>query len=250
MKNYISVNIILPNYNSSKFLEETIQSIINQDYSNWKLIIIDDCSDEKTKNILNNYKNHQKIKILYLQKNMGAGFCRNLGLRIANSRYTAFIDSDDKWSSNKISEQVNFMELNKFDFSYTNYTTFTEKDILREIKPPKIMNFNSFVKNTSICTSSMMISTKYARGHKFTKTKICEDYFYKCSLLKKLKKANCLNLSLTKYRIREDSMQSNKLQNIYWIWKINKKYNKFNFFKNFISIVLISIHSLKKYGFK
>ena len=72
MKNYISVNIILPNYNSSKFLEETIQSIINQDYSNWKLIIIDDCSDEKTKNILNNYKNHQKIKILYLQKKYGS----------------------------------------------------------------------------------------------------------------------------------------------------------------------------------
>ena len=250
MKDNIDVDIILPNYNSSKFLEETIQSIINQDFSNWKLTIIDDCSDEKTKKILNHYKGHQKIKILYLKKNMGTGFCRNLGLRFANSKYTAFIDSDDKWLTNKISMQINFMESNNFDFSYTNYTAFGEKYILREIKPLKIMTFNSFVKNTSICTSSMMISTKYARKYKFTKTKICEDYFYKCSLLKDLKKAYCLNTSLTDYRIRKGSMQSNKIKNLYWIWKINKNYNKFNFIRNFFSIVLISAHSFKKYGFK
>jgi len=250
MKNNINVDIILPNYNSSKFLNETIQSIISQDYSNWKLIIIDDCSNEQTKKELDHYKDHKKIRILYLKKNMGTGFCRNLGLRLANSQYTAFIDSDDKWRADKISKQINYMEVNNIHFSYTNYSTFKEKDILKEIKPPKIMDFDSFTKNTSICTSSMMISTKYAKKYKFTKTKICEDYFYKCSLLKELKKAFCLDLSLTNYRIRKGSMQSKKIKNFYWIWKINKYYNRFNFTKNFISLILISINSLKKYGFK
>ena len=250
MDNKSSVDIILPNYNSSKYLNETIQSIIDQDYSNWKLIIIDDCSEEQTKKELSHYKNHQKIKILHLKKNMGTGFCRNLGLRVANSQYIAFIDSDDKWRIDKLSKQINFMESNNINFSHTNYSTFKEKNILKEIKPSKIIDFNSFTKNTSICTSSMIISAKYAKKYKFTKTKICEDYFYKCSLLKELKKAYCLNLNLTNYRIRKNSMQSKKIRNIYWIWKINKYYNKFNFVKNLISLILISINSLKKYGFK
>ena len=79
---------------------------------------------------------------------------------------------------------------------------------------------------------------------------ICEDYFYKCLLLKKINYAFCLQSLLTKYRIRNNSLQSNRLRNIFWIWKINKKLNKLNFFQNLISIFFISINSLLKYGLK
>ena len=96
----------------------------------------------------------------------------------------------------------------------------------------------------------MVIKRKVLGNIKFTKTKICEDYYFKCRLLKKVKFAYCLNQYLTKYRIRKNSLQSNNLRNFYWIWKINKEFNKLNFLSNFISLFNISVNSLKKYGGK
>ena len=90
-----TVSIILPNYNSSEYITETIDSIINQTFKNWQLIIVDDHSDAKTKSILKNYNKNKKIKIYFLNKNKGAAYCRNLGVRKSKSDYLAFIDSDD-----------------------------------------------------------------------------------------------------------------------------------------------------------
>ena len=80
--------------------------------------------------------------------------------------------------------------------------------------------------------------------------KICEDFFFKCKLLKKVGYAFCLRQYLTSYRIRKNSLQSSNLKNFYWIWKINKKYNKLSILDNLISLLYISINSLKKYGGK
>ena len=85
LKNKNQIDIILPNYNSSKFLKQTLNSIIMQTYKNWKLIIIDDCSDNKTKNILKKYSKDKRIKIFWLKKNNGAGFCRNYGIKKSKS---------------------------------------------------------------------------------------------------------------------------------------------------------------------
>ena len=96
----------------------------------------------------------------------------------------------------------------------------------------------------------MIVTRKIAKGVKFTNTKICEDYFFKCRILKKIKFAYCVGKYLVKYRIRKNSLQSNKFRNLFWIWTINKKFNKLSFVENFISVVSISINSLKRYGFK
>jgi len=109
---------------------------------------------------------------------------------------------------------------------------------------------NTFVKNTSIATSTMIVRRLIAGKIKFLNTKICEDYYYKCQLLKKIGNAYCYPACLTEYQIRKDSLQSNRIRNLYWIWKINKSFNRFNFLKNLISIFFISLNSLKKYGFR
>jgi len=96
----------------------------------------------------------------------------------------------------------------------------------------------------------MIVKRKVAKGLKFTKTSICEDYYFKCKILKKIKYAYCLKSFLTRYRIRRNSMQSNMMKNFYWIWIINYKYNKFNFVQNLSSLLFITINSIKKYGFK
>ena len=251
--NLINVDIVLPNYNSNPFIEETLESIIEQSFKNWKLFIVDANSNIKTQEILKKYNNHPKIKIILLKKNKKAGFCRNLAIRGSNSEYISFIDSDDIWEKNKLLNQLNFMVKNKYNFSYTNYFAFHSGNLgnnLRKINAPKIFSFESFVRNTSIGTSTMIVKRSEIKNIKFSNTKICEDYFFKCQVLKKVSYAYCLQENLTKYRIRKGSLQSNKLRNFYWIWYINKNYNKFSFLKNFISILCISINSIKKYGFK
>jgi len=251
--NHISVDIVLPNYNSSSYIEETLNSIISQSFKNWKLIIVDDNSDEKTKHILKQYETNKKIKIIWLKKNKGAGFCRNFAIRNSKSEYVAFIDSDDIWDKEKLSKQLTFMIENKYYFTYTNYNSFryeNKKIDLKEIKPAKYFNFIKFIRDTSIATSTMIIKRSLIGNIKFTNTKICEDYFFKCQILKKVEKAHCLLENLMQYRIKKNSLQSNKLRNLYWIWYINKNYNRLNFFKNIISLLCISMNSLMKYGFK
>jgi teichuronic acid biosynthesis glycosyltransferase TuaG len=247
-KNKGYIDIILPNYNSSKFLKQTLKSVLEQTYKNWRLIIIDDFSDYKTTDILKNYIKDKRIKIFWLKKNKGAGFCRNYAIKKTKSPYVAFIDSDDIWKKTKLEKQINFMIKNNYLFTYTFYETFGEKKKI--ISPPLKFNFSSFIHNTSIATSTMMVKRSEIKNIKFTNTKICEDYFFKCKLLKKVNYAFCLNKFLTKYRIRKNSLQSNVLRNFFWIWKINKDYNKLNFLENFFSLLHITINSLKKYSGK
>ena len=111
MKNQVS--IILPNYNSSQTIMATVNSILKQSYSDWELIIVDDCSNHETKKILSKLKN-KKIKIFYLKKNRGAAYCRNFGIKKSNSNFLAFIDSDDLWYKNKLKLQINFMKTNNY----------------------------------------------------------------------------------------------------------------------------------------
>ena len=247
------VEIILPNYNSELYISETIDSVINQTFKNWKLTIVDGNSNDETQRILQNYIRHPNINVIRLKKNKRAGFCRNLAMRSSNSDYVAFIDSDDIWDREKLSKQLDFMIKNDYRFTYTNYLPFKsekKRQDLKEIKPENIFTYEKFIRNTSIATSTIIIKKSSIGNVKFSNTKICEDYFFKCQILKKVHYAYCLSKNLMKYRIRKGSLQSNKIRNLYWIWYINKNYNKMILFKNFWSIFCISINSIKKYGFK
>ena len=242
------VSIILPNFNSANYISSTINSIRKQSYKNWNLIIIDDCSNSKTREILNKFSNDKKIKFVWLKKNRGAAYCRNLAIKKSKSKYLAFIDSDDIWEKNKLKLQIQYMEKNNFDFTYTYYKIFGLKS--KKVKVPIKFNLENFIKNTSIATSTMVVKRNIVKNIKFINTPICEDYFFKCKVLKKIKYAYCLKSYLTKYRIRKNSLQSNMIKNFFWIWKINYKYNKFNFIKNLNSLFFISINSIRKYGLK
>jgi len=247
------VDIILPNYNKEKFLEETIDSVITQTYKNWKLFIIDDNSQDNSKKIIDKYKNHNISKI-YLSKNKGVAFCRNIGIKLSNSKYISFIDADDYWTKNKLKEQILFMEKFNYTFTYTNYTPFLEKNNKKIFKKPVIapnsFNYERFINNTSIGMSSVIIKRSAIRNIIFKKLKICEDYLFKCEILKNNVVARKFNQNTMFYRITKNSLQSSKFRNLYWIWCINKKYNKLTILNNLKSILFITISSIKRYGIK
>jgi teichuronic acid biosynthesis glycosyltransferase TuaG len=247
----LSIDIILPNYNSELYINDAVQSVINQTYKNWKLYIVDGNSNKKTKDQLLKFKNNKKIKIIWVRKNNGQGYNRNLGIKKSSSNYVAFIDSDDIWKKNKLEKQINFMIKNKYKFSYTGYSTFTKKNkIIKNINPPTRYHFDSFIKNTTIATSTMMLHRNLLKNIKFTSAKSCDDYYFKCKILKNIKFVFGLKDYLTQYRISENSANKKKLRNIYWVWKINRQLNKLSFVSSLISLLSISLNSFKKYGFK
>lgn len=114
------VSIVMPSYNTASYIEKAIQSVLNQTYENWELLIVDDFSSDDTLQILERYKD-ARIRIFVNEQNKGAALSRNKALLEARGQWIAFLDSDDLWDRNKLTKQISFMEENAYAFSYTNY---------------------------------------------------------------------------------------------------------------------------------
>lgn len=121
------VSIIMPSYNTSLFIAETIRSVIEQTYHNWELIIIDDCSDDNTDAVVVEFLTDKRIKYIKNRENTGAALSRNRALREAKGKWVAFLDSDDLWMPEKLQKQIAFMEKNNYCFSYTKYAEIDER---------------------------------------------------------------------------------------------------------------------------
>ena len=245
-----NVDIIIPNYNKGIYLKDCIVSVINQTYKNWFLYIIDDCSTDNSLQILDSFKKNDNIKIVKLNKNKGPSFCRNLGIRISKSKYISFLDSDDYWTDNKLQDQIYFMTKNKYNFTYTDYITIFESKNNKKIKTniKDSFTFDQFIHNSSINSSTMIIERKLIKNKKFKRINLLEDYLFKCEILKNNNKAYKLNKESAYYRVINNSRSKDVLKNLYFLWIINKRYNKLSFIKNFFSIFFISLNSLKKYS--
>ena len=115
------ISIIMPSFNTGKYITETIESVLAQSYKNWELIIVDDCSSDNTDEIVSTYLSDDRIQYLKNEKNSGAAFSRNIALRKAKGKWIAFLDSDDLWMPEKLEKQLSFMKSNGYFFSYTDY---------------------------------------------------------------------------------------------------------------------------------
>lgn len=114
------VSIIMPSYNTASYIKQTIQSVLDQTYTNWELIIVDDCSTDNTNEVVDTIKDC-RIHYFKNEKNSGAAISRNKALREAKGQWIAYLDSDDLWMPEKLEKQIKFMEENGYVFSYTNY---------------------------------------------------------------------------------------------------------------------------------
>ena len=254
MKEKPYVDIIIPNYNKSNHIEETINSVINQTYKNWFLYIIDDNSSDDSLKKIKKFSHLNNLTIISLKKNKGPSFARNYGMRVSKSKYISFLDSDDGWNSEKLEKQINFMEEKKLKFTYTDYVPFFEKDGKKKFKKKtnleEKLDYYKFTKNTSINTTTMIISRSILGTKKFKKVNL-EDYLFKCDILKKQNiSAIKLPENLAFYRILYKSRSRNRLKNIFSLWSINKNYNKLNLIQNVTSIFFAIINSIRKYGIK
>jgi len=247
------VDIIIPVFNSQKFISKTLKSVFRQTFKKWQLIIIDDGSTDNTiviiKKICKKIKEKNKIIILKNNINKGQAFSRNRGLKHSKSKFVTFLDSDDFWDKNKLKNQINFMLSNNYDFTYTDYKIIKNNQI-KKITVPDFYNYKKFIHNSSINTCSMILKKKIIKNIFFKNLRFSEDYFFKCQILRKGYIGYKCPRSYAYYLLRKDSVQSNRLSVFFSLWTINRNFNKMNFLQNIISIFFIIVNSLRKYGFR
>ncbi len=208
MIDYGLVSIITPTYNCGSFVAETINSVLSQSYYNWEMLIVDDCSTDNTKEIVEQFqKSDPRIKYHCLEKNSGAAVARNTALRMAKGRWIAFLDSDDLWKPEKLERQLKFMMDNGYAFSYHNYTEIDENskplDVFVSGKK-KVSKWEMFACCWPGCLSVMYDSEKIGLIQIENVKKNNDTALW----LKAIKKAPCylLNENLALYRRRKGSI--------------------------------------------
>lgn len=124
------VSIVVPVYNCEKFIKQTINTVKKQTYNNWELLLVNDYSTDRSKElIINEIKDDDRIKLLELEKNSGAAMTRNKGIENAKGKYIAFLDADDLWNEEKLEKQIRFMQDNEYEFTFTGYEFVDENGI-------------------------------------------------------------------------------------------------------------------------
>jgi teichuronic acid biosynthesis glycosyltransferase TuaG len=208
------VSIITPMYNSEKFIRDTIKSVLNQTYPYWEMLIVDDCSKDKSVEIVEEFlKKDKRIKLIKLSKRSGPAIARNVAIREAKGRFIAFLDSDDLWKPQKLEKQVEFMLTYSISFSFTSYDIIDEYgNFISTVSVPNKIDYKTLLKGNVIGCLTAMYDTKKLGKLFFPNIKKSEDYGLWLKILKKTKNAYGLNETLAIYRLRSNSTSRKKLE--------------------------------------
>lgn len=209
------ISIVIPSYNASSFIKETIQSVQSQTYTNWEMIIIDDVSKDNTRELIKEeIKKDGRIQLIELQKNGGAAIARNIGINNAKGKYVAFLDSDDLWLPEKLEKQLEFMQNNDIAFSFTSYQIINQDGTLTDkvVHVPEKINYNGLLKNTIIGCLTVMLDIEKLGRVQMPNIRTRQDTATWLKILRQGHYAYGLDEVLSKYRKVENSISSKNLK--------------------------------------
>ncbi|NBI29325.1 glycosyltransferase family 2 protein [Chengkuizengella marina] len=242
------VSIIMPAYNCGDYIGFTIDSVIAQKYKNWELILVDDCSTDNTKEIVKEYMvNDHRIKYYKLEENSGAAVARNKALDLAKGKYIAFLDSDDVWFPEKLSKQISFMKVNRYNFTCTSYTKIDELGnyLNRTIRAQSIRDYDGVLK-TCPGNSTVIYNAEKLGKFKIPNIKKRNDYVMWLQVIKKEKYLYGIEEPLSSHRIRTDAISSNKFSLVGYHWKVYREIEKLSLIKSSYLIIYWIITTLFK----
>lgn len=243
------ISVITPTYNSEKYIENTIKSVLSQTYENWEMIIVDDCSKDGTRGILEQYKSlDSRIHTVFLDENQGAAVARNTALKKARGRYIAFLDGDDTWYETKLRKQLDFMEKENLAFSFTEYDQMNEhgEKMGSIVTIPDSIDYRGLLKNTIIGCLTVMIDKEKTGYFEMPNIRTRQDFALWLSILKKGVTAYGLHETLSTYRIVPGSISSNKIKAAKKTWYVYRKVEKLNIFYAIWCFVNYVFQAVKK----
>lgn len=243
------VSIIVPLYNASKFIDDTINTVLNQTYENWELLFINDCSTDDSIKIIKKYKDN-RIKIINNKENSGAAISRNVGIKASKGRYICFLDADDLWKEEKLQKQIDFMRKNNCAFSFTGYEFALENGIPngKKVFVPNKINYKQALKNTTIWTSTVMLDMKKLDKDDIYMPNVRrgQDTATWWKILKKVDYAYGLNDILSFYRRTNTSLSSNKITALKRTWNLYRNIEHLNIVYSIYNFIFYVFNAIRR----
>lgn len=228
------VSIVTPVHNGAAFIRETIASVQAQTRGDWELLVVDDASEDGSATIVEELAaEDSRIRIIRLERNGGAAVARNAGIRAAQGRYIAFLDSDDWWVPKKLEKQVRFMEEEQCGFSFTGLRRVDEDG--REIAlfgVPRRVSYGELLKTNYIGCSTVMYDSSALGKVEMPLIRRRQDYGLWLRLLKQTDYACGINEALVRYRVRSGSVSSNKATTPLFTWRVYREVEGLSVFRS------------------
>lgn len=229
------VSIITPCYNAEAFIAITIQSVVEQTYKNWEMLICDDCSTDCSAGIIKEYcRKDCRIKYLKTEKPSGSpALPRNIAIDKAQGRYLAFLDSDDIWLPDKLEEQLKLIEEKRCPIVYSNYEKMDEngKRSNRIIYAPQEVTMRHFEMGNPLPCLTVLVDTHVTGKFHFPNMHH-EDCIAWIGLVQKFGKAYNTNTVAACYRVQKNSVSGNKLKILSWQWNVFRNVLHFSILKS------------------
>ncbi len=244
------ISVIMPAYNAERFIEQAIRSVQEQTVRNWELIVVDDCSADKTaEQIRQLAAEDMRIIPVYSEINHGAAESRNIALRQCRGEFIAFLDADDIWCPQKLEKQLEKARETDADIIYTSYAMIDErgKHCYTDFVVEETTDLKAMLNCNTIGCSTVMMKAKALSGQAFVSEFYHEDYVMWLSLLKAGCKAVGVRDILVNYRVARGSRSFNKLKSAQNRWRVYRDYLKLPLIPSVKAMAGYAINGLKKY---
>ena len=229
------VSIITPSYNSAKFIAETIQSVQNQTYQNWEMIIVDDGSSDETENVvLSIIQNDNRIQFHKLSQNSGPAVARNTGIEKASGDYMTFIDADDIWFPTFIENNIKTIQETGIPFVFSSYKRANEQleFVYSDFIVPHKVSYTDILKSNSISCLTAFLDIKKLGKKYMPLIRKRQDMGLWLNYLKVIPFAHGIQETQAIYRIRENSLSRKKSDLIKYQWQFYREVEKLNVFQS------------------
>ena len=217
------VSVIVPSFNSARFLGQCIQAVIDQTYSNWEMLIVDGGSTDKTVSIVEEFAlAESRIKLIDNPEDNGPAQARAVGIRESRGVYLAFLDSDDLWLEDKLSAQVTFMQIQRLDFSFTSYRFLypNGNQSVAQMYGWRTNSFKQYLGRRGIANSTVML-TRDCFSEQVLSTvgkSHGEDTLWWLLIMRSGVNAHCLKTPLALYRRVPGSLSTKVMKNQTTVW--------------------------------
>lgn len=247
------VSVITPVYNAEKVIGKTLESVFNQTYKNIEIVLVDDCSKDKSRRVIEQYMNNHPEIVYYCQStNQGAGATRNKALELARGQYVAFLDADDMWHPEKIQKQIELLKKKNGAFSYTAIQMIDENGqiVKRKRKVRDQVDYNFLLHNTMIATSTVLIDRTVLGDFRMPLRRGGQDYATWLMLLRNGTIAYGIDEALEDYRVgNKESLAGKKGKSIRQVWEIQTQNEKIGKIPAAFNVCCFVFNALIKYIF-
>ncbi|MCW8127950.1 glycosyltransferase family 2 protein [Microbulbifer halophilus] len=221
------VSVVMPAFNVAPFIQMSIESVLNQSHSKLELIVVDDCSTDRTSELINRFVSiDPRVRVLNSKENLGGAGARNLGLEVAQYRYVAFIDGDDLWHQEKLRRQIDAITAQRAQISYTAIQKVDSKG--RPFGATQCVqlevDYNALLANPLIACSSVLLDYDAVGRPLMPDIRKRQDFAFWLKLLREGAVARGIDDPLTYYRVRPGSLSANKLSAAVYTWRVYRSF--------------------------